>query len=129
MTQYTPDAGIPVLTEIITPLTVELDVSIDPVPAAPELQFEADLESMPPVRLDEELHRIEHDVCERVLQQILTRIDFVLEQRVRDCFADVLQTSVERVADELRTGLQQSLTDVITRAVTLEISRLQSAKK
>ncbi len=129
MTQYTPDAGIPVLTEIITPLTVELDVSSDPVPAAAELQFEPDLESMPPVRLDEELHRIEHDVCERVLQQILTRIDFVLEQRVRDCFADVLQTSVERVADELRTGLQRSLTDVITRAVTLEISRLQSAKK
>lgn len=127
MSNYKPDAGIPVLTEIITPLAPDADASSPPVAFEPVTEPVSN--TVVAVPLDEEIRRIEHEICERVLQQILTRIDYVLEQRVRDCFADVLQVSVGRVAAELRSGLQNSLGDVVTRAVNLEISRLQSAKK
>jgi hypothetical protein len=78
---------------------------------------------------EDELRRFEHDICERVLQQLLDRIDFVLEQRVRDNLADVLQVAVDHLAADIRQGLQRSLADVIARAVTQEISRLQTLKK
>ena len=56
----------------------------------------------------EELKILEQNLHETVLRQILSRIDFVLEHRVRDNLADVLQTSVERLADEIRSGLHNN---------------------
>lgn len=125
MSTYKPDAGIPILTEIIAapaseaPTPLSHDTTAAEVLPAPA----------PSLLTEEELRRFEQEIAERVLQQILARIDFVLEQRVRDSFADVLQISVERVTAELRSGLQHSLAEVITRAVTQEISRLQSTRK
>jgi len=78
---------------------------------------------------DEEWDRMEREIRERVLQQVLDRIDFVLEQRVRDSLADVLQTAVEGLAGEIKDGLHHTIKDVVTRAVAQEISRLQSSKK
>ena len=76
-----------------------------------------------------QLRHIENEVMENVLHQLLGRIDFVLEQRVRDSLADVLQTTVGSLATEIRQGLQQTLEDVIARAVAQEITRLQTTKK
>lgn len=125
MSNYKPDAGIPILTEIIAAPDAEDLV------AAPDETLAAALPSAPApsVPSEDELQRIEHDIAERVLQQLLARIDFVLEQRVRDGFADVLQLSVERVTAELRDGLRQSLAETVTRAVSQEISRLHSNRK
>ena len=75
------------------------------------------------------MRHIENEVMENVLHQLLGRIDFVLEQRVRDSLADVLQTTVGSLATEIRQGLQQTLEDVIARAVAQEITRLQTTKK
>jgi hypothetical protein len=85
--------------------------------------------SADPVRNEEQWNRLEREVTERVLYQVLERIDFVLEQRVRDNLADVLQTAVERLAADIKSGLEQSLKEVVTRAVTQEITRLQTEKK
>jgi hypothetical protein len=127
MSNYKPDSGIPILTEIIdTPADEHLAPAAHEAVAADLPPSPSAIPSVPP---EEELRRIEHEISERVLQQILARIDFVLEQRVRDSFADVLQLSVDRVTTDLRSGLQHSLAEVITRAVTQEISRLQSARK
>jgi hypothetical protein len=131
---YKPDAGIPVLTEIIdTPISDDTGIDArspaaqSTVPAAAEIEDVPELTSV--LLSDEELRRFEHDICERVLQQLLDRIDFVLEQRVRDNLADVLQTAVDHLATDIRQGLQRSLADVISRAVTQEISRIQTLKK
>lgn len=142
MSNYKPDAGIPMLTEIIPALDAALPPAIvstraiEPMPRidmvtapTPESAAPALPAALPVTMPEADLRRLEQDVAERVLQQILQRIDFVLEQRVRDSLADVLQTSVQRLADDLRQGLRHSLTDVVTRAVTQEISRLQSSKK
>jgi hypothetical protein len=114
MSNNTLDAGIPVLTEVI------------PVPELPVAAPPTVLVLEPaPVRDDARWEQLEQDVRERVLVQVMARIDRVLEQRVRDCLADVLQSSVERLATELREGLRISIKEAVNRAVTQELDDLQ----
>jgi precorrin-4 methylase len=134
MSNYTPDAGIPVLTEIIPasqPVSgAGATVAAATMPAVTEKAAVVSLDAgAVPVRNEEQWNRLEREVTERVLYQVLERIDFVLEQRVRDNLADVLQTAVERLATDIKSGLEQSLKEIVTRAVTQEITRLQSEKK
>jgi hypothetical protein len=128
------DAGIPVLTEIISPPAADnasAKTSV-PTPAAePDRQFspeafEAEVMSH---WNDEEWYRLERKIRERILRQVLGRIDAVLEQHVRDHLADVLQTAVQGLATDIKSGLHHSLEQVIARAVSQEITRLQTTKK
>lgn len=134
MSNHTPDAGIPVLTEVIPvpALPISLISPIPPSPAASEdpvmLQTEqpepvaaAPLSGVDKVRWEQ----LERDIRERVLAQVLRRVDTVLEQRVRDCLADVLQSSVDRLAEEIREGLRHSMKEAVARAVSLEIAEAQ----
>ena len=63
-----------------------------------------------------------------MLRQVLSRIDFVLEHRVRDSLADVLQTAVESLAVEIRSGLHKTMQEVISRAVSQEIAKAKITK-
>ncbi|HEV2608868.1 MAG TPA: hypothetical protein VGU61_01275 [Noviherbaspirillum sp.] len=141
MNNSTPDAGIPVLTEIISP---PLSSSVaSPAPLQPDNAARTEppvVEPAPHVIMSsEELkndldtkerwEQLETELRERVLQQVLDRIDFVLEQRVRDSLADVLQTAVAELASEIRTGLHHTLKEVVTRAVSQELIKAQSSKK
>lgn len=126
------DAGIPVLTEIIPAPAVAGIVDAKPAPAVAPLAKDdvASLEAHAASAWDEhDWNRLEQEIRERVLVQILERVDFVLEQRVRDSLADVLQTAVEKLASEIRSGLHHSIKDIVTRAVTQEITKLQGTKK
>ena len=145
MSSQQSENGIPVLTEIlgapiygidlperrIAPHPVVDGVTVVSGPTS-ELATEA-LRSIedatPPAgRLDEAtLGRIEREVAERVLQQLMGRIDFVLEQRIRDSLADVLQTAVDGLACQLRFGLKETLEEVVARAISQEIKKLQSS--
>lgn len=131
MTNPSLDAGIPVLTEIIpAPAPAPRQSAAVPPPAPPR---EDDADARPSTALaaldEAQIERLEREVRERVLVQVLERIDFVLEQRVRDSLADVLQTAVERLAAEIKDGLHHSIKDAVTRAVTQEIAKLQAARK
>lgn len=131
MIKASPDAGIPILTEIIGPddlqqVPVKVPAPVNrPVPAESQAIQATSAQGLS----ETEWNRMADQVSERVLQQMLGRIDFVLEQRVRDSLADVLQIAVEGLATEIRQGLQQTLEEVIARAVTQEITRMQSTKK
>lgn len=145
MSNSNMDAGIPLLTEIIPaptpaastaePAQPVVDATLQDTQVADVALLEQEeelvtIDAPPDIGLDDEqLLRLENEIRERVLHQVLERIDFVLEQRVRDSLADVLQTAVEGLANDIRDGLHQSMRDVITRAVTQEINKLQSAKK
>jgi hypothetical protein len=83
-------------------------------------------EAAPVTRTEEDWAQLEQTLRENVLRQVLTRVDFVLEHRVRDSLADVLQTTVTKLAEEIRGGLHKTLEEVITRAVTQEISKAKS---
>jgi catalase len=133
MKPFSRDAGIPVLTEIIAPPAEQsiADAAAIPPIVAPieEHNVEALEAEMLSQWSDEEWNRLERKIRERILRQILGRIDSVLEQQVRDHLADVLQAAVEGLATDIKSGLQQSLEQVVARAVAQEIIRLQTTKK
>ncbi|RJG05379.1 hypothetical protein D3870_04505 [Noviherbaspirillum cavernae] len=125
MNNSTHDAGIPVLTEIIPAAG---NGSPPPAPMARPNHVPQETQTSP-AQDGEQWTELERDIRERVLQQVLERIDFVLEQRVRDSLADVLQTAVESLTADIRSGLHHTIRDVVARAVSQEISKLQSSKK
>lgn len=145
MSNNTLDAGIPMLTEVIPiptlPLTLALEAPVVPVASMPEAEPEPLLEhviepALEPVPLPamslsdkERWEQLEQDLRERVLAQLMGRIDLMLEQRVRDCLADVLQSSVERLASDLREGLRLSIKEAVNRVVSQEIADVRPSIK
>jgi hypothetical protein len=132
------DANIPLLTEVIVPLPTLTDIIETPPPTAAGAAAQAADDDgsfeLPRARQEETVaralsqhdwERLEAEVREKVLQQLQDRIDFVIEQRVRDGLADVLQTAVEGMAAQIREGLHQTLDEVISRAVSLELVKLK----
>ncbi len=126
MNKIVVDAGIPLLTEVIPAPQARSPLSVAPVVNPPTPSAATPAPQGIEGWVDGEWSRLERQISERVLQQMLGNIDFVLEQHVRDSLADVLQTAVERLAGEIREGLQQSLEEVISRAVSQEIAKLQT---
>jgi hypothetical protein len=127
------NAGIPVLTEII-PAPVVSNIPLTetlPPQTRPEDQYSAEAFESEVLSHwnDEEWYRLERKTRERILRQILARIDSVIEQQVRDHLADVLQTAVERLSSDIKRGLQQSMEQVIADAVAEEVARLRTTKK
>jgi hypothetical protein len=113
------DSSIPVLTEVIFPDSeIVTTVAEEPHAAASEVAKIS----------EEQWQNLEQTLRENVLRQVLGRIDFVLEHRVRDSLADVLQTAVESLAIEIRSGLHKTMEEVITRAVTQEIAKAKISK-
>lgn len=72
---------------------------------------------------------MERRVSERVLNQLQNRVDFVLEQRLRDSLEEVLQQAVSGLTAEIRKGLHQTVEQIVVRAVAQEIAHLQALKK
>jgi hypothetical protein len=143
------DAGIPILTEVI-PVSPETEPEQDAEPAlarqatapapatvAPAVtptaavtQQQATPIEQAVLEWDEERwDLLEREIRERVLYQVMEQIDGALEQRVRDSLADVLQVAVEGLASDLKGGLRNTIKDVVTRAVSQEITKLQNSKK
>ena len=123
------DSSIPVLTEIIPAESFHGDANAFPGNAIiPAPTQGVDKGSSNDNISAEEWQQLEQTLRESVLKQVLSRVDFVLEHRVRDSLADVLQTAVETLAVEIRTGLHKTLEEVITRAVTQEISKAKINK-
>jgi hypothetical protein len=136
MSSQSRDAGIPLLTEIIEATPVEMEstpaVSQDTAFAEHAIQAEASVEELERRAIasmgSEDWARLERTLRERILRQLLARVDSTLEQRVRDSLADVLQVAVSNLASEIRGGLHESLEDLILRAVSQEVTRLRSTR-
>ncbi len=148
------EANIPVLTDVINPQDKPAEIAAAAPPAAapafaaspsvarsyavpvPELKAEPSPEiaeavaaAMPaPAISEDDWLRLEQSIRESVLKQVLARVDFVLEHRVRDSLADVLQTAVEQLATDIRGGLHKTMEEVVTRAITQEISKAKMSK-
>jgi hypothetical protein len=118
-----------ILARRLKPLFPTRASQIPPAVRLPTLQTaeEAEAEAVA-TWTPEQWNRMELALRERILGQILLHVDSVLDAKVRDALADVLQASVTRLADDLRASLRMSLADTIERAVQQEISRLQTSK-
>lgn len=115
------DASIPVLTQIIAEPGEAVSIRQQPLAATSvSARNSGD---------DERWKRLELKLNERVLRQILRRVDFVIEHRVKEALADVLQQATEDMVKEIRRGLHVTLEDVIKRAVAQEIATVQAIKE
>ena len=130
MSHHPSDAGIPLLTEII-PGPAPTERATTPQPAIVTLEQDLSLRDARAGGLwdEAEWDRLEREVRERVLLQLLERVDVVLVQKVRDSLADALQTAVDGLATDIRAGLYNSMRDAVNGAVSQEIAKLKSVKK
>jgi hypothetical protein len=137
------DASIPVLTEVVTEPKADADVAaavLEPAadPVAPAVATERDATD----DIGEQLERravdrwsgeqwsvLERRVTNRILQQLQGRVDFVLEQRLRQGIAEAVERAMGDLADEIRLGLQGTLGEVVSRAVSQEIAHIQTLGK
>ncbi len=78
---------------------------------------------------DEEWHELENELRQSITRQVLGRIDFVLDHRVRNSLTDVVDAAIDGLAAEIKRGLHETLEDMVARAVAQEISRIQLLKK
>jgi hypothetical protein len=126
MSQF--DQTIPVLTEVFSD---KADKSAAPTFAQQvHDEINASLEARAIATWTEpEWTLIERRLTERVVQQLQTRVDFVLEQRLRDSMEEVLKHAVAGLTGELRAGLQDTIEKIVVRAVAQELAHLQALKK
>src|ERR1019366_2227743 len=72
--------------------------------------------------LTEEWSRVERKIGDRILRQVMVRLESDIENGVRDALTDVLQTAVESLANDIRRNLHDSLQDMISEAIKDEVS-------
>lgn len=126
------DASIPVLTEIVAePIVPDVPVT-PPAPVTDAAPHDAP-EALERRAVDhwsgEQWSVMERRVTERVLQQLQGRIDFVLEQRLRDGIADAVDKAMASFSADIRSSLGDTLSDVVTRAVSQEIAHIRMLDK
>jgi hypothetical protein len=121
------DQSIPVLTEVFS------DKAVKPAPTFAEQVHEeinATLEARAVATWTEpEWNLLERRLSERILQQLQGRVDFVLEQRLRDSMEEVLKHALTGLTSEIRAGLQDTIEKIVVRAVAQELAHLQALKK
>ncbi len=110
------DSNIPLLTEVIVIEAISEPVDFNNTVISPNSQEN-----------EQSWENLEKTLNENILRQLLVRADFVLEHRVRDGLADVLQTAVESLTKDIRAGLSKSLEEIIQRTISQEISKIQSS--
>lgn len=71
---------------------------------------------------------LEHKLSERILHQLQGRVDFVLEQRIKDSMAEVLTSALHSLTNEIRIGLHDTIEKIVARAVSQELTHLQAKK-
>lgn len=133
------DASIPVLTEVVADSPAPVASSAPAAAAAATVAVGAsDDDAQSPEALErraadrwsgEQWSVMERRLTERVLQQLQGRIDFVLEQRLRDGIAEAVDKAMAGFSADIRTSLHQSLGEVVSRAVSQEIAHLKTLGK
>ncbi|MFL6656766.1 MAG: hypothetical protein ACJ8GW_01740 [Massilia sp.] len=124
------DHNIPVLTEVFSDKPAAAPAqATEPAPSAVPERRLSDLDTEAIGKLnDPEWQLLERRLAERILQQLQGRVDFVLEQRLRDSMEAVLKEAVSGLTEEIRVGLQQTIEKIVVRAVAQEITHLQTLK-
>ncbi|MES2017108.1 MAG: hypothetical protein V4484_11485 [Pseudomonadota bacterium] len=129
------DHNIPVLTEVFSDRQdkdrrASEQAADAPASAPVQDDVNADLETRAIGNWTEpQWNLLERRLSERILQQLQGRVDFVLEQRLRDSMEHVLKHAIAGLTDEIRDGLQQTIEQIVMRAVQQELVHLQALKK
>jgi hypothetical protein len=73
---------------------------------------------MPPAAVDEAM------LTQRVLANLDNQLDLMFEHRLRETLAPVLARTTDTLVREMRNQLAVSLREMVARAVSLELDRL-----
>ncbi len=128
-----PPQRVPVLTEVVTmpqapaevmepyPEIVSENAQSAPLPAAPS-EWPGPAE--PPAlaafpEIDETL------VAQRVLVDLERQLDLMFEHRLRETLAPLLTRMTDTLVREMRNQLASSMREMVSKAVSLELDRLQ----
>ena len=65
----------------------------------------------------------EQELVQLILEDVQRQVDQMLEQRVREALAPALGRLTDALLREIRGELASSLRDIVSRAVTQELSR------
>ncbi|MES2901522.1 MAG: hypothetical protein V4723_17460 [Pseudomonadota bacterium] len=127
------DQSIPVLTEVFSdkvekPLRTRSEAPPAPAPGSEEANAQLEQRAVA-TWTEPEWNLLERRLSERILQQLQGRVDFVLEQRLRDSMEEVLASALSGLTAEIRGGLQQTIEQIVVRAVAQELTHLQTLKK
>ena len=137
-----PPQSVPVLTEVVvmpkkaTPEVVHNDYppfSPDPAYAEtapaplgdwpgnppPSARAQADAGFIAPPLIDEAM------LTQRVLADLDKQLDLMFEHRLRETLSPVLARMTDTLVREMRNQVAASLREMVTRAVALELDRLQ----
>ena len=124
------DASIPVLTEIMRdeapPAAPAAARSAAEAAAHPAPANDAVTAALPQLDDADAWEALERRLSERVLQQLSSRVDFVLEQRIKDSIHEVLDHALHTLTVEIRAGLHDTIGKIVARAVQQEITHLQA---
>ena len=132
------DASIPVLTEVLKaePLGDVLlpgeaaGAGAGAAPSSTRAEIAARLEADAiDGWSDAEWSMLEHRLSERIMGKLQSRVDFVLEQRIKDSMAEVLTHALHGLTNEIRIGLHDTIEKIVARAVLQELTHLQAQKK
>ena len=129
------DASIPVLTEVLKaePLGGDLlpgETADAPHATSTRAEMAAQLEAdAVDGWSDAEWAMLEHRLSERIMGKLQSRVDFVLEQRIKDSMAEVLTHALHGLTNEIRIGLHDTIEKIVARAVSQELTHLQAQKK
>lgn len=129
MSQNSPfDQSIPVLTEVFSDKPSTLRRAEQAAPQQDDVNAHLEARAVDSWT-EPEWNLLERRLSERILQQLQGRVDFVLEQRLRDAMEDVLANAMAGLTADIREGLQQTIEKIVIRAVAQEVTHLQTLKK
>lgn len=138
------DSSIPVLTEVVRdtpgapapPDAAVADAAVAEV-VLDEAPAHAPADTAPAASLEEhaatvlsagEWDALELRLTEHILEHLQGRVDFVLQQRLRDSMADVMQHALAGLTEEIRNGLSQTIEQIVSRAVAQELAHLKTSR-
>ena len=122
------DASIPVLTEVFSDKADKAAPAERPPVVQDPVSIHLERRAVD-TWTEPEWNLLERRLSERILQQLQGRVDFVLEQRVRDSMEEALQRALSGMIGEIRSGLQDTIERIVVRAVSQELAHLQAMKK
>ncbi|MGN6702256.1 MAG: hypothetical protein ACTHKB_04740 [Burkholderiaceae bacterium] len=136
MNSSTPDAGIPLLTEIL-PLADEPPgdggETLSPAREVRDAGTSTAIGPLPESGTAATLpasdwNRLEDALQARIVERLQAQMEGVLQDRIRDNLADMLQIATESISRELRHTLHESLSNIVGQAVAHEIAKLKGEK-
>jgi hypothetical protein len=115
------DASIPVLTEVVRETPTPAPAAHAPAPpkAAPEHVVQPS---------ETGWDALEQRLCQQIAAQLQGPIDALLQQRLREGMADVLQHALAGLSDEIRASLAPAIEQVVRQAVAHELAGLTTPR-